>query len=347
MSTVTDHPAVPPEAAAAQLVFQFATGHIMASALRSALSFGIPERLAAGPRDIASLAKEAGANEDALYRVLRALSAFGVFAEPSPRVFELNLPARMLLKDAPGSLAGLARWICDAMPMRAHAEMEYSVRTGRTAAEQVYGMPVFEYFPKHPDVSEVFNAGMTSFSNAVIPAVLEAYDFSGIGTLVDIAGGHGAVLTAILKKYPQMSGVLFDLDHVIAGAHANIESQGLSARCRAESGDFFADVPAGDAYVMKHIIHDWDDERAVAILRTARRRLSDPLTGRILLLEAIIQPGSSPDLGKIVDLEMLVMAGGRERTADEFAALFTRAGLRLARIIPTASPLSVIEARVA
>jgi hypothetical protein len=347
MSTVTDHPAVPPEAAAAQLVFQFATGHIMASALRSALVFGIPERLTSGPRDIASLAKDAGANEDALYRVLRVLAAFGVFAEPSPRVFEMNLASRMLLKDTPGSLAGLVRWICDAMPMRAHAEMEYSVRTGQPAAEQVYGMPVFEYFSKNPVISEIFNQGMTSFSAAIIPAVLDAYDFAGIGTLVDIAGGHGAVLTAILKKYPAMSGVLFDLDHVIAGARANIEAQGLSGRCRAESGDFFKDVPAADAYVMKHIIHDWDDERAVKILQNARRRLTDPATGRILLLEAVIQSGPGPDLGKVIDLEMLVMPGGKERTADEFASLFAAAGLRLSRIVPTASPLSVIEARVA
>jgi hypothetical protein len=346
MSTVTEQPSLPPEAAAAQLVFQFATGHIMASALRSALVFGIPDRLADGPRNVSALAADAGANEDALYRVLRALASFGIFVESSPRVFELNLPAQML-RQGPGTLSGLARWICDAMPMRAHAEMEYSVRTGRPAVEQVYGMPVFEYFAKNPAVSEIFNDGMTSFSAAVIPAVLDAYDFSGIGTLVDVAGGHGAVLTSILKRYPAMSGVLVDIDHVVAGGRANIEAQGLSGRCRAVAGDFFADVPAGDAYVMKHIIHDWDDDRAVTILENARKRLTDPASGRVLLLEAVIQNGPGPDPGKIVDLEMLVLPGGRERTADEFAALFTRAGLRLSRIVPTASALSVIEARVA
>ena len=345
MSTV-DSPAMPPEAAAAQLVFQMATGHIMASALRSALIFKSPDRLVAGPRPVADLAREAGANEDGLYRVLRALASFGVFTESSPRTFELNLPARMLVRGEE-SLAGIARWMSDATPMRAHAEMEYSVKTGQPAADKVYGKPVFQHFSEHPEVSEVFNDGMTSFSALVIPTVLEAYDFSGIGTLVDVAGGHGQVLTSILRKYPAMQGILFDIEHVIAGARPKIEAMGLAGRCRTESGDFFKDVPAGDAYVMKHIIHDWDDERAVTILKNLVARMTDRKTGRVILLESVIQPLSGPDAGKLVDLEMLVMTSGRERTAEEFAAVFSRAGLRLERVVPTASALCVIEARVA
>ena len=189
MSTV-DTAAVPPEAAAAQRVFQIATGHIVASALRSALVFNIPDRLAAGPRPVADLARESGADEDALYRVLRALTSLGIFEETAPRTFGPALPSRML-QSGPGSLRGLVRWISDPMPMRAHGAMEHSVRTGKPAADHVYGMPVFEYFSQHPDISEIFNDGMTSFSAVIVPAVIEAYDFSGITTLVDVAGGHG------------------------------------------------------------------------------------------------------------------------------------------------------------
>jgi hypothetical protein len=178
----------------------------------------------------------------------------------------------------------------------------------------------------------------------VIPAVLDAYDFSGIATLVDIAGGHGRILTSILQKYPAMRGVLFDLDHVIAGAVPRIEELGLSDRCRALPGDFFAAVPeGGDAYIMKHIIHDWDDDRAAAILGNIRKAMNRG--GRVILLEAVVLPGNQPDFAKVIDLEMLLLPGGRERTEGEFRALFARAGFELTRIVPTQSPLSVIEAR--
>jgi hypothetical protein len=345
MSSV-ESPSLPPEAAAAQLVFQLATGHILASAIRSVLIFGIPDRLAGGPRPVSDLAREAGASEDGLYRVMRALASVGVFEETAPRTFGLTLASRMLTS-GPGTLHGLARWICDGAPMRAHAEMEYSVRTGKPAAEKVFGMPVFEYFAAHPDVSEIFNNGMTSFSAAVIPAVLEAYDFRGIRTLADIAGGHGRVLMSVLEKYPDMRGILVDLPHVIEGAKPQIAAARLAGRCEAVAGDFFTEVPAADAYIMKHIIHDWDDERCGVILGNIRRRLQGEKDGRVILLETVIPAGPAPDLGKVVDLEMLVMAGGRERTADEFTALFARNGFALTRIVPTASALSVIEARVA
>ena len=210
--------------------------------------------------------------------------------------------------------------------------------------EKTVGVPVFEYFPKHPEESEIFNNAMTMFSAMVIPAVLEVYDFSGIGTLVDVAGGHGRVLTSILQKYPSMRGVLFDLEHVLAGARAAIDSLGLSDRCRTVSGDFFKAVPAGgDAYIMKHIIHDWDDERAATILKNIRSAMNPG--GRVILLESVVAPGNQPDFAKLIDLEMLLMPGGRERTEQEFRDLFARAGFELTRIIPTQSPLSVIEGR--
>jgi hypothetical protein len=232
----------------------------------------------------------------------------------------------------------------DPFHMQVYADALHSVETGKPAIEKTFGMPVFKYFARNPNESEIFNNAMTMFSGVVIPAALEVYDFSGIGTLVDIAGGHGRVLTSILQKYPSMCGLLFDVDHVIAGARPMIEELGLSNRCATATGDFFKEVPqGGDAYIMKHIIHDWDDEKAAVILRNIRAVLPEP--GRVILLEAVVQPGSAQDFAKIIDIEMLVMPAGRERTAEEFRALFEKAGFELTRIVPTKSPLSVIEGR--
>jgi hypothetical protein len=236
-------------------------------------------------------------------------------------------------------------FVADPMHLRVYADAIESLRTGKPAAEVTLGMPIFEHFAKHPEDSAVFNNAMTNMSAALIPAVLEAYDFGGIGTLVDVAGGHGQVVTSILKKYPAMRGVLMDVDHVIAGAKAPVEASGVGDRCQLVSGDFFKAVPpGGDAYVMKHIIHDWDDDRAAQILRSIHTAMGSA-RGLVILIEGVIPPGNEPGLGKIMDLEMLLLPGGRERTADEFRALFDRAGFELTRIVPTQSPVAVIEAR--
>jgi hypothetical protein len=238
----------------------------------------------------------------------------------------------------------MALWVTSPFHFRVYGEMLSTVQTGQPAAEKVVGMPVFEYFVQNPELSEIFNNAMTAFSESVVPAVLQAYDFSGIDVLVDVGGGHGALLTAILREYPHMRGVLFDVPHVVAGAKPRIETLGLSGRCRTEAGDFFTAIgAAGDAYIFKHIIHDWDDDRALTILRNTRAAMGEK-RGRVILLESVLQPGNAPDLGKLTDLEMLMMVGGRERTADEFAALFDRAGFEMTRVVPTASRLQVIEA---
>ena len=341
----TTAPVLPPEVAASQLLIQLATGHLVSSALQVVARLRIADRLASGPQPVQVLAADAGVQEDALYRVLRALASVGVFDEVAPRRFALTAAGTLLRSDVPGSMHPMALWISSPFHFKVYGELIHSVRTGQPAAEKVTGVPVFEYFPKDPELSEIFNDAMTAFSNAVIPAALKAYDFSGIELLVDVAGGHGAVLTAILREYPTIRGVLFDLEHVVAGAKGLIAEARVGDRCRVESGDFFKAVPAGgDAYVMKHIIHDWDDERATAILRNIRTAMGEK-RGRVILLESVIQPGNAPDFGKIIDLEMLAMPGGRERTAEEFRALLAGAGFELTRVIPTESPLSVIEAR--
>jgi hypothetical protein len=345
VSTVSNAPDVSPEAAAAQQLMQLSTGYIASTVVYLAVKLRIPDRLAPGPRSAADLARETGVNEDALYRVLRTLASLSVFEETSPRTFSNNLASSMLRSGTPGSMYDMALWMSDPFHFQVYANAMHSLQTGQTAVEKTVGIPVFEYFPRNPEESEIFNNAMTSFSAMVIPAVLEAYDFSGIGTLIDIAGGHGRVLTSILQRYPSMRGVLFDLDHVIAGARPHIAELGLADRCRTVSGDFFKAVTeGGDAYIMKHIIHDWDDERAGVILKNIRKAMNPG--GRVILIESVVLPGSNqPDFGKIIDLEMLLMPGGRERTEQEFRDLFARAGFELTRILPTRSPLSVIEAR--
>lgn len=335
----------PPEAAAAQLLFQIGTGYMASAALQVVLKLDIAGRLASGPKPVSALATEAGVNEDALYRVMRALASLGVFEEQPPRTFGLTLAGRMLQK-GPGSFYDMGLWITSPFHFRVYSEMLHSVKTGQPAGERVTGMPVFEYFakPENKELSEIFNNAMTGFSANVAPAAIDAYDFSGIDTLVDIAGGHGKVLTSILQKYPTMRGILFDLPHVIAGAAPVIDASGVKDRVTTQSGDFFKGVPAGgDVYIMKHIIHDWDDERAAAILRNIGRALQGKPQGRVILLEAVLQPGNQPDLGKMIDLEMLMMPGGKERSEAEFAALFKSTGFKLTRVVPTKSPLSVVE----
>jgi hypothetical protein len=345
MSTVND-PAAPPAAPPPPLALQIGFGYVASAALQVALHLEIADRLADGPKTAADLARAAGVQEDGLYRVLRTLASVGIFEERASRTFATNAAADVLRK-GDTTLRDILYFLTDGIHFRTYGELLHSVQTGQPTVEKVVGAPVFEYLARDSAFAERFNNGMTSMSAAAIAAALKAYDFGGIDVLVDVAGGHGMVLTSILRQYPTMRGVLFDVDHVIAGAGPLIERAGVADRCQTALGDFFTAVPpGGDAYIMKHIIHDWDDERALVILRNIHRELRAAARGKVILLESVVQPGNGPDFGKLIDLEMLLFPGGRERTAEEFADLFARAGFELTRIVPTESPLSVIEARV-
>ena len=220
-----------------------------------------------------------------------------------------------------------------------------SVRTGCAAFDGVFGEPAFDYLAKHADESTVFNEGMSGFTSSIAPAVAEAYDFSAFGTIVDVGGGHGMLLNTILRACPGVNGIVFDSPHVAAGAEDSIRGADLAGRCRAVGGDFFEGVPAGDAYLMKHIIHDWPDDRATTILRRCRRRANPG--GKLLLIEQVVAPGGAGDIAKLIDLEMLVIAGGKERTEAEYRHLLAGAGWRLSRVIPTGSPAQIVEAEPA
>ena len=335
---------IPPEVAASQHVFRLATGYIASTALYAAVKLEVAEHLAAGPLSAAELAAKTGAHEDALSRVLRLLASLGVFEEVGGGRIANNPASALLRRGVPASVHNMALWMADGFHLRVYADAMHSVMTGQPAVDKTAGMPVFEYFAKDRELSEVFNDAMTAFSAVVIPAALEAYDFGGVGVLVDVAGGHGQVLTSILQRHREMRGILFDLEHVIAGAQPRIQQLGLEDRCETRTGSFFEAVPeGGDAYILKHIIHDWDDDRAVLILKNIKRAMKPG--GRVILLESVLGPENQPDFGKLIDLEMLLMTGGRERNEEEFKALFARAGYRLTRLVPTASPLAVIEAR--
>jgi len=328
----------------AEILLQVATGHFVASALYGVLSAGIPDLLKSGSKSVAELSVLAGLHEGALYRVMRALSAAGLFRENPARTFSLTPVSEPLCRDAQNSMRQMALWLTLPFHFEVYGEMCHSLRTGETVAEKLYGLPCFDYLAQNKEISDVFNDAMTEFSASVIPAVLGAYDFSWLSakTLVDIAGGHGKVLTEILQKNPGARGILFDLEHVVKGALPRIESQGLSSRCAVAHGDFFQAVPLGDAYIMKNIIHDWDDAHALAILKNIHAAATSD--ARLLLIEAVMAPGNEPHFAKVVDLEMLLLPGGAERTEDEYRELLALGGFRLTRVIKTGSPLDLIEA---
>jgi hypothetical protein len=221
----------------------------------------------------------------------------------------------------------------------------YSIKTGKPAFDRVHQMPIFEYFENNPEAGKIFNQAMSSTSAIYNSAIVADYDFSSIKTLVDIGGGQGLFLTAILQAYPKLHGIVYDLPHVVTGATKQIEALKLNDRCTIASGSFFESVPSsGDAYIMKLILHDWDDLQAIQILKNCRKVMGED--SKLLVVENVIPPGNEPSTGKFTDVEMLLMtSGGKERTKDEFAQLFTAAGFQLTKIVPTSCPLSVIEGR--
>ena len=324
-------------------VMQVMLGCFPSQAVYVAAKLGIADLLKDEARTTAELAEKTNTHERSLYRLLRSLASVGIFTETKSKTFALTPPSALLLTDHPGSLRDTAIFMGEKWHWSVYGEMLYSVQTGKVAWEKVHGLEVFPYFQQHPEEYEIFNRAMTSLSMNVLPSLVEAYDFTGVETLVDIAGGHGTLLSGFLKKTPQLKGVLFDLPEVIKGAPELLEEEGVAARVQLESGDFFETVPKGaDAYMMKFIIHDWDDERSLKILKNIHRD-SAP-NARLLLFEMVVPAGNEPHFSKIQDLEMLVSPGGVERTEREYKELLEQAGFQLRRVIPTKSPLSIVEA---
>jgi len=322
---------------------QIAFSHAVTQALYVAAKLGIADLIAAGPRPVSELAAETNVHERALYRVLRSLASVGIFKETDSKVFALTPYAEALRSDVPGSMRNNVIFMGEEWHWRVLGNMLYSVQTGKPAWSHTHGAEVFDYFEANPAQAEIFNRAMTGMSVGTAPAVAEAYDFSGTKTLADIAGGHGYMLAHILKANPNIKGILFDIPSVIGGAGQLLDKEGVGERVEQVAGDFFAAVPEGaDTYMTKSIIHDWDDERAVKILKNIQKVL--PAEGRVLLVELVVPENNEPHFSKLLDLDMLCSPGGVERTESEFRELLAAAGLRLTRIIQTKSPFSVIEA---
>lgn len=315
-------------------------------AIYTAAQLKIPDLLATGARSSDEVARETGSDANATYRLMRSLASAGVLAETAERRFELTELGETLVSDAPGSMRDWVLFSGSSNYVDAWQDLLATVRTGEPAWDRARGIPFFDYLGEHPDEAAVFNRAMTSLSSWEVEAVLEDFDFGEFEVLVDIGGGEGSFLASILKTTPESRGVIFDQPGTIVGTPSFLAQECLSARCEVVAGDFFESVPAGgDAYLLKYIVHDWDDEAAIKILTNCRRAMT--ADARILLFETVIPGPDEPHYAKLQDLEMLVLLGSRERTVDDYRSLLERAGLVLTKVIPTSGYLSIVEARPA
>ncbi|MBD2043107.1 methyltransferase [Microcoleus sp. FACHB-672] len=331
------------ETPAPMAMMQMISSRWVSQPLYVAAQLGIADLLKDGPKTIDELANATGTHAPSLYRLLRALASVSIFAEGEDGRFELTPLASCLQTGVEGSVGAMAIMFAQEWHSRPWEHLLESVKTGKTAFELVYGKKAFEYLAQNPEAGKIFDNAMTGITVTHNTAIAAAYDFSSISKLADIAGGHGGLIAAILNANPKMEGILFDQPHVIAGALPLLESQGVASRCKLIAGNFFESVPAGcDGYILKSIIHDWDDEEALAILKNCRKAMIGK-NSKLLLVENVIPAGNEASMSKLVDLEMLVMAGGRERTEAEYRTLLGAAGFELTNIVPTQMPVSVIE----
>jgi len=343
MITDSANPQNPRAASSTDQLLQLIYGTIITQMIAVAAQLRIADFLDGEPKSVKDLAAATDTHAPTLYRLLRALANVGIFAEIEPQRFTLTPLARLLQSDAPNSLQRYAILFGTQLWYGSLTNLLRSVQTGDSALEITFGMNLFEYLQQHPADGAIFNEAMTSISRQEAIAVRDAYDFSPFRTLVDVGGGHGILLTTILKANSALKGILFDRPAVVEGARALIQQEGIGDRCQPVDGDFFTAVPTGgDAYVLKYIIHDWDDERARKVLSNCREAMRPD--SRVLVVDVVIPTGNTPFVGKLKDMVMLsVSPSGLERTEAEFKDLFSKAGFKLNRIIATNSIVSIIE----
>jgi hypothetical protein len=330
--------AVPPPIAMLQLI----SGFWISRGIYITAKLGLADLLKEGPKTADDLAAVTATHAPSLFRVLRALASVGILTHDDQNRFGDTPLLQTLRSDVPGSLRAFAMTELGEEHYPAWGELLHSVKTGEIAFDHAFGTDVWKFFAQHPDNGRIFNDAMSGVTAQANEALHAAYDFAGINTLVDIGGGHGSLITSILRRNPDMRGILFDSPQVIDGAQSVIGSSDVAGRCEPVGGNFFESVPAGaDAHIMKWIVHDWNDDQSVAIMKNCHRALAEG--GKLILVEAVVPAGNEPHFSKFIDLNMLVMTGGRERTEAEFRDLYERAGFRLTRIVPTESPFSVIE----
>jgi hypothetical protein len=323
-------------------VIQVIAGFWSARAVYIAAKLGLADLVQDGPKTAAELAVLTGAHAPSLYRLLRALASTGWFEEDAGGRFRPTPLTAGLQTGVPGSLRSLAMTELGEEHYPAWGDLLFSVNSGKLAFDQVFGMPNWEFWASHPENAQIFNQAMSELTAVLEPVVLGACDFSGCNTIVDVGGGRGTLIASILRAYPNARGVVLDLPHVMEQGRQHVNEQGLSERCELVAGDFFESVPeGGDAYILKYILHDWDDERSIAILTNCHRAMLP--NGKLFVIEAVIPSGNEPFFHKFMDLNMLVMTGGRERTEAEYRALFETAGFHLDRVTSTPTEVAVLE----
>jgi hypothetical protein len=322
------------------------TGQWVAKIIYAAAKLELADRLADGPKSSDELAGPTGTHAPSLHRLMRTLASFGILTSVDDHRFALTPIGEALKKDAPGSAHASVLTFAGPTFAGAFDQILHSLKTGGTGFEALHGMPIFDYFKDHPDEASMFSESMVGFHGGETPAVAAAYNFSQLDTIVDVGGATGNMLSAILSQHAGPRGILFDMEHVVADAPAFLEKSGVADRVTIESGSFFENVPAGaDAYLLSHIIHDWSEEQCLTILGNVRRAMNPD--GKLLIVEFVLPEGDTPHLGKLADMIMLVIPGGQERTADEYDKLLAKAGFRMTRVVPTDSPVSIVEAIIA
>jgi hypothetical protein len=331
-----------PSAADAAALRRLIMGFRSSQMIYVAAKLGLADRLDERPQTADELANAVGAEPRALYRLMRALASIGIFAETEARAFELTPTARLLQSSAAGSLRSSALIYGDDLFWSTYGRMLHSVRTGRPAFDHCHGEPLFAYLETHPAAASLFHEAMSGFSEQETAAILAAYDFSGFVNVIDVGGGHGALVVALLRAHAHFRAVILDLESAAQGARRLLSEAGLTDRATFAAGDFFNAVPGGgDVYLLKSVLHNWDDAAAVKILRNCRQAMAPH--ARLVAIERVIPAATGPSEAILFDINMLVVLGGQERTEKEYAALFRAAGLDLTRVISTRSPMSLIE----
>lgn len=329
--------APPPEAQIVQMI----TAQIVSRLVHLAAVLNLPDHLATGPRTAEDLAPPTGTNAAALHRVMRTLASLGVFTEDPEHRFSLTPLGAVLRSGTPSHAA--ASLLGGEIVNRSFDNLLCSTQTGGTGFQKSFGVPIFDWLGSHPTEAALFNDTMIGFHGMEPPAIAAAYDFSGFATIADVGGSTGNLLATILNRYSSPRGILFDLPHVVANAPALLEQRGLKDRVQIESGSFFDRVPEGaDCYVLSHVIHDWNPAQCLTILGNCRRAMKPD--SRLLLVEMVLPDGDVPHPGKMLDIVMLAVPGGEERTGPQYGALLQEAGFRMTRVVPTASPASLVEA---
>lgn len=330
---------LPPPMQLMQLSFAF----MVSRSISVAAEFFIADKLTERPKTATELAGETGLHARSLYRMLRACASYGVFAEDEQGRFMLTPMAELLRSDQPGNLRAFTAMMNSVWQYQSWAEMDHAVKTGQPAFDKVFRMPFFEFCEKTERAGREFNEAMTSNSAYTSEIFLNAYNFTGFTKVVDVGGGHGILLASLLQRNPHLSGILYEMPALAAAASELMQQYSVADRCEQVGGDFFASVPeGGDLYILKHIIHDWNDEQCTRILSNCRKSMKQG--GKVLVIEMVVPEGNTPSLAKLLDLQMLVCLPGCERTETEYRALFKKGGLSLSRILPMPSPFSIIEA---